>query len=153
MEKGFPEVLAKEKYLGLTPLEQEKYIERKMKDILHKAPFGITISDITDKTPFTRPTVIKHLERLVSCREGYKIKRGNVFIYYPNGKSVYPEKHLKFEIGNGKFFKGTLLENNYGNFVFIEIEGSEDISGGGFLVRREEFPMFVEFINKISKEV
>jgi phage pi2 protein 07 len=150
----FHNVLKKEKYLGLTTLEQEKYIEKKIKEILHSSPIGISISDITTKTPFTRPTVIKHLERLVSCREAYRIKIGNVFVYYPNGKAVYPEKQIKFEIDECKFFKGTLLENNFGKFIFIEIDAKEDIiSGGGFLVKREDFPLFTEFINKLYKEI
>ncbi len=145
--------MSKQRYLGLPPAEQEKYVEKKIKELLHKNQFGITISDIMTKTPFTRPTVIKHLECLVSCREGYKIKRGNVSVYYPNGKVVYPEKQVKVEITNNRSFTATLLENNFGNFVFIEENGGEGITGGGFMVKRDEFPIFKELVELISKKV
>jgi len=145
--------LSKQKYLGLPPLEQERYAGNVIKSILHLTQYGVTVSDITTNTPFTRPTVIKHLERLISCREGYKIKRGNVSVYYPNGKSVYPEKQIRIEIGGKRLFKATLLENNYGNFIFIEEEGGEGITGGGFMVKREEFPLFKELVDRISKQV
>lgn len=153
MENIMKGILSKQKYLGLPPLEQEKYADKTVKWILHNSQMGITISDITTKTPFTRPTVLKHLERLISCREGYKIKRGNVFVYYPNGKAVYPENQLKVEITNKRMFKATMLQNNYGNFIFIEEDGGEGISGGGFMIKSDEFHIFMELMNKVSKRV
>lgn len=149
---NLPGMLSKKEYLGLPPLKQEKYAEDLIKRILHENQLGITISDITKHTSFTRPTVLKHLERLVSCREGYKIRRGNVFVYYPNGKAAYPEKHTQVRIDDKRAFKATLLENNYGKFVFIEETGDAEISGGGFLVKREEFDLFRELVEKISEE-
>jgi hypothetical protein len=147
-----PKILPSNAYLGLPPLEQEKYVEKTIKEILHANPMGITITDITDSAPFTRPTILKQLERLVSCREGYKIKRGNVFVYYPNGKAAYPSKEIKLEISEKRSFKGTFLENSFGKFIFIEEDGNEGISGGGFLVKKEDFPAFMDFIQKLSKE-
>ena len=147
------QILPKKEYLGLPPSEQEKYVERKMKEILKAHINGITIQDIVGKTPFTRPTVTKHLERLVSCREGFKRKFGNVYLYFPNSRAVYPDKTISIEIDNKRKFIGTMVNNNYGEFIFIEEIGGEGISGGGFLVKKEEFIMFREFINKISGEM
>lgn len=31
-------------------------------------------------------------------KEGYKIRRGKITLYFPNGKSVYPEKTVREEI-------------------------------------------------------
>jgi len=147
------QILAKKEYLGLPPSEQERYVEKKIKEILKLNKNGVTIQTIVDKTPFTRPTVTKHLERLVSCREGFKRKFGNVSLYFPNNRAVYPDKTISFELDNKRKFIGSLINNNYGEFVFIEETGGEGISGGGFLVKKEEFIMFKEFIEKIYKEI
>lgn len=153
MESYYPEILKKKEYLGLAPSEQEKYVERKIKEILKINKNGVTIPEIVSQTPFTRPTVTKHLERLVSCREGFKRKFGNLYLYFPNSRAVYPDKTISIEIENKRKFVGTLINNNYGEFIFLEEIGGEGISGGGFLVKKEEFILFKEFIDKISKEV
>ena len=147
------QILTKKEYLGLPPFKQEEYVERKIKEILKAHKNGVTIQGIIDKTPFTRPTVTKHLERLVSCREGFKRKFGNLYLYFPNSRSVYPDKTISLEIDNKRKFIGTIINNNYGEFVFIEEIGGEGISGGGFLVKKEEFIMFKEFINKIAEGI
>lgn len=147
------QLLTKKEYLGLPPSEQEKYVERKIKEILKAHKNGITIQEIISKTPFTRPTVTKHLERLVSCREGFKRKFGNVYLYFPNSRAIYPDKVVSLEIDGERKFVGTLINNNYGEFIFIEEVGGEGISGGGFLVKKEEFIMFKEFINKVNGEL
>lgn len=144
--------LQKGVYLGLNTLEQEQYIANTIKEVLKQNQNGITISEITSGTPFSRPTVLKHLEKLVAKREGYKIKRGNVFIYYPNGKAVYPEKQTIMPIDDKRAFKGTILNNNYGRFMFIELKEPEDINGGGFLIKDSDFSTFVEFINKFKED-
>ncbi len=153
MESQYLPILSKKEYLGLPPSEQEKYVEKKIKEILKMNQNGITIQAIVDKTPFTRPTVTKHLERFVSCREGFKRTFGNLYIYFPNSRAVYPDKTISMEIGNKRTFVGTLINNNYGEFIFIEEMGGEGISGGGFLVKKEEFIIFKEFIEKVFNEV
>lgn len=147
------QILTKKEYLGLPPSEQEKYVEKKIKEILKAQINGVTIQLIVDKTPFTRPTVTKHLERFVSCREGFKRKFGNVFLYFPNSRAVYPDKTVSMELSGKRKFTGTLINNNYGEYIFIEEIGGEGISGGGFLVKREEFIMFKDFINQLSSEM
>ena len=125
------QILPKKEYLGLPPSEQEKYVEKVIKKILKLHKNGITIPEIVNKTPFARPTVTKHLERLVSCREGFKRKFSNLYLYFPNGSAVYPDKIINLEIENKRKFVGTLINNNYGEFIFIEEVGGEGISGGG----------------------
>lgn len=147
------QVLKKKEYLGLPPSEQEKYVEKKIKEILKLNKNGVTIQTIVNKTPFTRPTVTKHLERLVSCREGFKRKFGNVSLYFPNSRAVYPDKTISVELNNQRKFVGTLINNNYGEFIFIEEVGGEGVSGGGFLVKKEEFIIFKEFIEQVNNEV
>ena len=147
------QLLTKKEYLGLAPSEQEKYVGRKIKEILKEHMNGITIQEIINKTPFTRPTITKHLERFVSCRKGFRRKFGNLYLYFPNSRAIYPDKTIFIELDNKRRFVGTLINNNYGEFVFIEEVGGEGISGGGFLVKREEFIIFKEFIERLSGEV
>jgi len=153
MEYTFPQIISKKDYLGLPPQKQEKYVFGKIKDVLKMNQNGITISVIEKKTPFTRPTIIKHLERLISAREGYKRILGNTNVYFPNGSAVYPDKTVKETISDDHFFKGTFLNNGYGEFVFIEEHGGSGISGGSFMIRKIEFNIFKDFINKLGKEV
>ncbi len=147
------DMLSKSKYLGLPINEQERYVDKKLKEILHDNGNGIAISDIASETPFTRATILKHLETFVSCREAYKIKHSNLSLYYPNGKAVYPQGQLNMSIDDDKSFRGTLLQNNYGKFVFMEIQGKEEISGGSLLVRVQDFSIFTDFVNNIKKEI
>ncbi len=153
MDYEFPKILSKKDYLGLPPQEQEKYVFGKIKEILKKNKNGITISIIEKETPFTRPTIIKHLERLVSSREGYKRTIGNTNVYFPNGSAIYPDKTIKERINDTRFFRGTLISNNYGEFVFIEEDGDSNISGGSFMIKKNEFDKFKDFIIKVSEGV
>lgn len=153
MEIIVRDILAKGKYLGLPVSEQDRYVDKKIQEILHDNHNGISISDIASKTPFTRPTILKHLESLVSCREAYKIKHGNFSMYYPNGKAVYPQGQLDMPIDDNNSFKGTVLQNNYGRFIFMEVQGNEEVSGGSLLVRVQDFPLFIDFVDNIRKGI
>ena len=145
-----PFIADQKKYLGMSPHDQEAYIEQKIKEIVKLNPNGLSIPDIAERTPFSRQTIIKHLERMVSCREAYKIRRRNLTTYYPNGKVVHPEYQEKIETENG-YFQGTFLNNNYGEFVYIEDVDNKGVSGGGMLINLNRVGYFKELINKLSK--
>ncbi|MEA2037619.1 MAG: hypothetical protein U9O94_08975 [Nanoarchaeota archaeon] len=153
MEFEFPEIMDKKDYLGLPPHKQEKYVFDMLKNILKRNKNGITISVVEKKTPFTRPTIIKHLERLMSAREGFKRKLGNTNVYFPNGSAIYPDKTAREIIEDTRAFKGTFINNNYGEFIFIEEEGNSGISGGSFMIKKEEFKIFKNLVNRLNKEV
>lgn len=140
---NFPQIMDKKKYLGLSPQDQEGYIAKKIKEILEINPNGVTIPDIVEKTPFTRPTVIKHLEKMVSSREAYKIKVRNFAIYYHNGQVVHPELTIKKETLDGTTFRGSFLNNNFGKFVYVEDLKGSGVSGGSILIKRESMEDFL----------
>jgi len=146
-----PNILDKKKYLTLSPQDQEEYIERKIKEIVFMNDDGVTIPDIDENVPFTRPTIIKHLEKLVALRESYKIKRRNVTVYYPNGKIVHAEKMLKDECLSGTQLKATFLNNKVGKFVFLEDVSNNKISGGSMLLKRDDLSEFVKFMQSVNK--
>ncbi len=153
MTYDFKAILSKNDYLALPPQEQEKYVRRQLREILKSHKNGITISEIDEKTPFTRPTIIKHLERFASTREGFRRKVGTSFVYYPNGSSVYPDKIIKTEISKDRAYRGAFINNNFGEYVFIEEVGVEGIAGGSFMIKKDEFSLFKEFIEKLTAEV
>lgn len=151
MEIELPAIMDARKYRGLSPLKQEEYLERKIKEIIGKNPHGVMISDITRNTPFTRPSVIKHLEKMVSSREAYKIRRGRIYIYYPNGRVVHPEDTYITDTSNGSKYRATFLNNEFGEFVFFEDLNESIVSGGSILVKKEDLSEFLQFLMEVIK--
>lgn len=145
-------VMEKEKYSRMNPQDQEDYVEKKLKEILHLNSNGITVPEICESTPFTRPTIIKHLEKFAASREAYKISRRKMTIYYPNGRIVHPEAMIKIENNTGGIFRGTFLNNNFGEFIYLEEINNENISGGGMLISLKNFDSFKEMIDRIEKK-
>lgn len=147
---NLPEMVSKETYLGLAPQKQEEYVGKKLKELLElNANTGVTIPEIEVDTPFTRPTIIKHLERMISSRQIYKIKRGALTVYYPNGKIEHPELMLEVSSDLGTKFRGSFLNNNFGKFLFIE-DLTKNISGGSMLIKINDVKTFREFVNKLA---
>lgn len=144
------QTLDKKKYSRMTPQDQEEYVGKKIKQILHLNPDGITVPEICETTPFSRPTIIKHLERLNASREAYKIKRRRLTLYYPNGRIVHPEAMIKVETENGGILRGTFLNNNFGKFIYLEDINDQNISGGGMLISLKNFESFKDLIQKIE---
>jgi hypothetical protein len=114
-------------------------------------PNGVNIPDVAEHTPFARQTIIKHLERMAACREAYKIRRRNLTTYYPNGKVVHPEYQETVEGDKGRSFRGKFLNNNFGEFVYLEDVNNEGLSGGSMLINLETLDDFKELINRLCK--
>jgi hypothetical protein len=147
-----PQMIDKKKYGKMTPQDQEEYVEKKIKQILHLNGDGITVPEICEIAPFTRPTIIKHLERLAASREAYKIKRRKITMYYPNGRIVHPEAMIKVENDTGGIFRGTFLNNNFGAFIYLEEINEKNITGGGMLISLKSFDSFKELVDRIEKK-
>ncbi len=150
MDVKFPRILDEKTYKGLTPQDQEDYVEGKIKQIVTINEHGISVPDIEKNTPFTRPTIIKHLERMVAIRESYKIRWGKMSIYYPNGKIVHPESRLDEMSPQGTRYRATFLNNQFGRFVYVEDMNPKGVSGGSLLINIEDLDFYVEFINKVG---
>lgn len=146
----FPSIVEKHKYSGMSPQEQEQYIQKKLKEILALNPNGITIPDIEENTPFTRPTIIKHLDRMVSSREAYPIKRRNLTVYYPNGQPNHPEYTIKEKFNTGTEVRITFLDNESvgGKFVFLEDLSTDQVHGGSLLIRLQDLPFYKNILEK-----
>ena len=146
------QIIDKKKYGKMTPQDQEEYVEKKIKQILQLNKDGITVPEVCEITPFTRPTIIKHLERLAASREAYKIKRRKLTMYYPNGRIVHPEAMIKIENDSGGTFRGTFLNNNFGEFIYVEEINNKHVSGGGMLISIKNFDSFKELVDRIEEK-
>lgn len=148
-----PDLIDRKQYLGMNPQDQESYASKKIKEMLTlNSEQGVTIPDILETTPFSRPTVVKYLEQLVSSRAGYKIKRRNLTYYYPNGTIAHPELRLsKKSDRTGLELRATFLNNNFGEYLYIE-DVSSKLSGGGMLISTKDLPFFREFILEATKK-
>lgn len=151
MELEVPPIMNAKKYRGLSPLKQEEYLERKIREIVNMNSHGVTIPDITQNTPFTRASVIKHLEKMVSSRDAYKIRRGRMSIYYPNGRVVHPEDTCITDTSSGSRYRATFLNNDFGEFIFLEDLNESIVAGGSILIKREDLNEFLQFLKEVIR--
>lgn len=110
-------------------IERGKYIEAYILSlIVVNKGRGLTFSEIENFTGFTKVTLAKYLELLFSKGEIYKVKRGRLSIYYPNGRVVHPLEERDMIFDNKKY-RISLIENVEGKHVYIQ---EKDIDENGF---------------------
>lgn len=153
VEIELPDIVDKEKYRGMNSHDQEEYIQTKISEILDiNEERGVTVSDINNNTPFSRTTIMKHLERLVSKREAYKIQRGKFTIYYSNGKPQHPEQRTQLELASGDVVRATFLNNSFGRFVYLENTNDNGVTGGGILIHRRDLRDLTDFVETVESK-
>lgn len=109
------ELLEKESFKTLPAKEKEEYMKNLLKKILDLNPEGITISQIKEATGLNYSTIWHHLEVLSSTAQCHKISRGNLDVYYPDGKTTHLNDYNKGEVQ----YTVNKIENGEGNFVSI----------------------------------
>ncbi len=149
-------ILKQDDVLSMSPKDRDKYMERAVLQILDFNPQGATIREIEDITGFYRATITKHLNRLVAIREAYKIQRGNLSIYYKNGKVVHA-RNIEHKFANDKRYSFFRLVNNEEKSVYIQ-EKETNIFGtikvkGGIIIKDKDFDEFLKELHKFMMEV
>lgn len=140
------DMLQKDSFKSLAAKHKEEYFKNLLKKILELNPEGITISQIKDATGMNYSSIWHHLEVLCCTGQGHKISRGNLDIYFHQGKTT----HLNdYDAGKARFTLST-LENNEGNFVCIH-ESRENRLGNRTICRGIIMP--VELIDGFIKEI
>jgi len=91
---------------------------------------------------------------LVALGEAYKIERGNLSIYYRNGKVIH-ESDLRSRRVGGRLYTFYKLENDEGQFIYIQ-EKEEDAFRstkvkGGIMISLSDFPDFVRELEKFGR--
>lgn len=144
----------------LSPQERDFYIRNVVLEILKTNDRqGITVTQVVSATNFNRMTVGKHLDVLVAIGEAYRIQRGNLFIYYKNGKIVH-ETDFQSIVLNDKSYAFYKLENNDGKFMYIQEKELDECRvsqiKGGIMINMKDMANFLtklqDFTNKeVSK--
>lgn len=113
-------ILKKEEYLVLPPLEKGEYIDNVIKEILALNPSGVSASEVDNAIYFEYTSVWHHLEILASRAECLRIEHGETDIYYMNSVIA----HLKeIDVTDGKLdscYSFDLVENIFGKFIRIQ---------------------------------
>lgn len=146
--------LTQDEVRSLGPKERDEYVRNTILEILNRHRRGVIVSQVSALTPFSRVTVAKHLDMLVALGEAYKIERGNLSIYYRNGKVIH-ESDLRSRRVGGRLYTFYKLENDEGQFIYIQ-EKEEDAFRstkvkGGIMISLSDFPDFVRELEKFGR--
>jgi DNA-binding transcriptional ArsR family regulator len=153
-------ILSPKKIEVLSPQEKDFYIRNVILEILRlNERRGITVSQIVSYTSFNRMTISKHLDILVATGEAYKIQRGNLFIYYKNGRIVH-ETDVESVVFLDKTYTLYKLENNEGKFIYLQEKELDEFRvpqvKGGVMIDMKDIPNFIkklrEFVEKEGSE-
>jgi len=149
-------VLSPHEIQVLSPQERDFYIRNVILETLRlNDRQGITVSQVVSATKFNRMTVGKHLDVLVAIGEAYKIQRGNLFIYYKNGKIVH-ETDLQSIVLNDKTYTFYKLENNDGKFIYIQERELDECRvpqiKGGIMISLKDIPNFLSKLHEFAEK-
>lgn len=140
----------------LAPRARDEYVQQTVLEILKGAKRGVTVSQVSAQTGFSRPTISKHLDILAAVGEAYKIERGNLAIYYKNGEVVHPDTVERFSLDD-KVYVLYRLRNFEGDFIYIQ-ECEPDEYGanvrvkGGLTIRTKDAYTFVSKLRKFTQD-
>lgn len=135
--------------------DRPKFTSKVILDLLdeNKAT-GLTISQISELTGFSRDTVAKHLEVLVASREAYKVE-GNSGLYHKNGRVAH-YKNMESSMFGKRMYSFYYLNNPEGDFVFIQEKEMGRFrtieTKGGIMVRVDDFKRFMAELSTFTKE-
>ena len=153
--KSPKKILSPDEIKRLSPPERDYYIQNVILEILELNKRGVTVSQISQKLSFSRPTIAKHLDILVAIGEGYKIHRGNLSIYYKNGKVVH-EEDVESVVVNDKIYTLYKLKNLDGEFLYIQEKDLDEFGSprakGGVMINLKDIPRFMGTLKKFVEK-
>ena len=115
-------LLEKEAYAALPPLQKEEYIQNLLVEFLKINPMGLVVSDIQKNSYLSHSVVWHHLEVLASRGDCLRIERGDADAYHLNRVIDYlPQFDMGEENSSYRFaYNLDLVENIYGRFLRIQ---------------------------------
>ena len=151
-----PAMRTQQEVLSMSPKDRDKYMEHVTLEILKLNPQGATVSEISAATGLYRNTITKHLNGLVAIREAYKTERGNVSIYYKNGKVVHA-RNVEHSFANDKRYSFFRLINEEEKSVYIQEKETNSFGTvkvkGGIIIKDQDFFEFLKELQKFMLEV
>ena len=150
------DIIAQEELRSLRPKDRDQYVQKLILKILELNQRGVTVSEIADHTKINRNTVASHMKTLVAVREAYSINRGNLSIFYKNGKVVHA-RSMEHRFLNDRFYKFYRLENEQGKFIYIQERQLDEFRTikvkGGIMINDRDFDRFWTELRKFAMEV
>lgn len=156
MEKlNIPEkIFNGEEIKRLSPSERDSYIQNIILEILGMNRH-VTISQLSEQLPFSRPTVTKHLDMLTAIGEAYCIQMGNLSVYSKNGKIVH-EADLQSIVVQDKTYTFYKLRNQEGDFLYIQERYLDEYRSprvkGGVMINARDLPIFLDKLKSFIDE-
>jgi hypothetical protein len=114
------EILSEEEFRSLSRMRQSEYAEKVIMKLIEDTPQqGLTLQEVKNRTPFSISTISKYLDVLLAKRRIYKVSRGSIAFYFPNGIPLHQisEKEIT---GAKTSFRIALIQNNLGRTVYIQ---------------------------------
>lgn len=150
------DMLEVEQFKVMPAIEKDTYLDKVIKKILDLNPNGITVPLIAKSLGMNVATIWRHLEKLTSTREAYKLNFGKTIIYYPNGKMIHHFKQEDILIGE-KTYSFFYILNNFGKFLYLQ-EKRQDRLGtfevvGGLLIPSEKIEDFISALMESNQEI
>ena len=137
-----------------SPRRRDTYIQNAIVRILDRVANGVTVSEVSSATGFSRPTVSKHLDILVATGEAYKNERGNLSIFYKNGKVVHEEESQSISTPD-KVYTFYILQNGDGRFLYIQEKEMDEHRSvtvrGGITISMKDLPSVMKRIEELHK--
>jgi hypothetical protein len=149
-------MLTKNQFTAMASGEKERYTSKILKRILEQNQNGVTLGQIDKNTYFNKATIWRHLEKLVTTREAYKLEFGRVSVYYANGKLIRPLFSEDITVGE-KVYPIFFVRNNLGDFVYLQ-EKKEDRLGraevcGGLIIPLSQTETFAKRLLQVNTKV
>lgn len=148
-------ILPPEEIKRLSPSERDYYIQNVILEILQLNKRGVTVSQVSQTVHFSRPTIAKHLDVLAAIGEAYKIQRGNLSIYYKNGKVVH-EEDVQSMVVSDKTYTFYKLKNQEGEFLYIQEKDLDEFRSprvkGGILINAKDLSLFMKALKKFIEK-
>jgi DNA-binding transcriptional ArsR family regulator len=152
-----PKVSADVKLRNKSPHLRDQFANNMIVEFLERSPNGVTIKQIIEKTELARPTIVRHLERLVALRYARKRDFGYVSLYYKGG---YPEEETseseKFSDDTSFTFQ-IVNRGADGNFIYVQEKQLNDFREekviGGIMVNTKDAHKFAKMFHTYALKV
>ncbi len=150
------DVLSKKEFHSLSRVQQQRYAEKVvLKMVGDNSDQGLTLQELRQLTPLSTSTISKYLDVLLAKRCIFKVTRGSIAFYFPNGTSLHALSEKEITVGK-KSYVVTLVQNNNGKNIYIQEMETDDIGlrqvVGGILIPFNAATMISSLIRKASKE-
>lgn len=150
--------LSSEEIKALPPTERAVYYERLLYDLILKhGENGLTLSELESISELSFGTIEKYLKTLASKRRVYRIQRGSMIIYRPNGRVLHSYKHRDITSHDGKskfsFEMLNLPPKNKVVYIMEKEIGEDGIEQliGGITIPFEKLAELKDVIDELTK--